>query len=61
MLMTRLRREAMTWGPAPVRTWEWSSAKVTSRTQCRLFSICLWPRIQAASHYQRQEAASAQT
>ena len=33
MLMTRLRRDAMTCGPAPVRTWEWSSAKVTSRTR----------------------------
>jgi hypothetical protein len=25
---------------SPLRIWEPSSAKVTSRTQCRLFSIC---------------------
>jgi hypothetical protein len=30
--MTRLRRQAMTCGPVPDRTWEASSAKVTSRT-----------------------------
>ena len=34
----------MTCGAAPVRTWEPSSAKVTSRTQCRPFSIAQWPR-----------------
>jgi hypothetical protein len=28
---------------------DWSSAKVTSRTQCSPFSICQCPRIQAAS------------
>ena len=48
MLMARLRREAMTRGPLPVRTWERSSSKVTSRTQCRRFSMHQWPRIQAA-------------
>jgi hypothetical protein len=42
-LITRLRSEAMTCGPAPVRTWERSSAKVASRTQCRAFSICQCP------------------
>jgi hypothetical protein len=34
-----LRRQAMTLGPVPVRTWEASSAKVVSRTWCRPFSI----------------------
>ena len=37
-LIARLRREAMTCGACPVRTWERSSAKVTSRTQCRPLS-----------------------
>jgi hypothetical protein len=36
-------------GPEPVLTWDRSSAKVTSRTHCRAFSICHWPRIKAAS------------
>ena len=45
----RMRREAMTCGAWPVRTCERSSAKVTSRTQCRAFSICQCPRIHAAS------------
>jgi hypothetical protein len=31
---TRFRKAAMTVGPLPVRTWEASSAKVISRTQC---------------------------
>jgi hypothetical protein len=39
-----LRKAAMTVGALPVRTWEASSAKVTSRTQCRPFSIVQWPR-----------------
>lgn len=29
-------------GPCPVRTWEWSSPKVTSRTKCSRFSITQW-------------------
>src|SRR3954451_8473296 len=37
-LIAVLRRAAMTCGPAPVRTAEWSSPKVTSRTQCRVLS-----------------------
>jgi hypothetical protein len=37
--MARLRRQATTCGPLPVRSCEASSAKVTSRTQCRPFSI----------------------
>ena len=41
--MTRLRRQAMTCGPVPVRTLQASSAKVTSRTQCRPFSIAQCP------------------
>jgi len=48
-LMTKFRSEAMTCGAAPVRIWDRSSAKVTSRTQCRPFSICQCPRIQVAS------------
>ena len=48
-LMARLRRVAMTRGPLPVRIWERSSSKVTSRTQCRRFSMHQWPRIQVAS------------
>src|SRR4029450_673510 len=36
--MARLRRQAMTLGPVPVRTWEASSAKVVSRRWCRPFS-----------------------
>src|SRR5213593_151261 len=34
--MARLRRLAMVLGAAPVRVWEASSAKVTSRTWCSL-------------------------
>ena len=41
-LMARLRRLAMTAGPFPVRIWEWSSTKVTSRIQCSLFSMDQW-------------------
>jgi hypothetical protein len=41
--MTRLRKLAMTCGPVPVRTLQASSAKVTSRTQCRPFSIAQCP------------------
>jgi hypothetical protein len=48
-LMARLRREAMTWGPLLVRTWERSSSKVTSRCQCRQVSTHQWPQIQVAS------------
>jgi hypothetical protein len=36
-------------GPVPVRAWERSSPKVTSRTQCSWFSIFQCPRIHAAS------------
>jgi hypothetical protein len=46
--MARLRRVAMTWGPLPVRIWEESSPKVTSRTWWRA-SMPQWPRTQAAS------------
>ncbi len=38
-LMARLRNEALTWGPAFLRTWLRSSSKVTSRTQWTLFSM----------------------
>src|SRR3954451_7808653 len=48
-LIAVLRGAAMICGPAPVRTAEWSSPKVTSRTQWRVFSICQWPRSQIAS------------
>jgi len=37
--MARLRIEAITCAPAPLRTRERSSSKVTSRTQGRRFSI----------------------
>jgi hypothetical protein len=37
--MVVLRSAAITCGMAPVRTWERSSSKVTSRTQWDLFSI----------------------
>ena len=47
--MARLRRQAMTCGPVPARSWEASSAKVTSRTQCRPFSIAQCPRMRSAS------------
>jgi hypothetical protein len=47
--MTRLGRQAMTCGPVPARSWEASSAKVTSRTQCRPFSIVQCPRRRSAS------------
>jgi len=46
--MARLRRVAMTWGPLPVRTWEASSPKVTSRMWCRA-SMAQWPRIHPAT------------
>ena len=36
-LTTMLRQVAMTRGAWPVRTWERSSSKVTSRTQCSRF------------------------
>src|SRR3954465_11578303 len=48
-LIAVLRRAAMTWGPWPVRTLEWSSPSVTSRTQCRQFSMVQCERIQSAS------------
>ena len=47
-LIAVLRRVAMTWGPWPVRIWDLSSSKVTSRTQWRRFSIPRWPWTQAA-------------
>ena len=46
--IARLRIVAMTWGPLPVRTWEWSSRWVTSRMWCRA-SMRQWPRIHPAS------------
>ena len=48
-LMARLRRVAMTVGPWCVRTWEGSSPKGTSRTQCRRFSMLQWARRASAS------------
>lgn len=38
-LIAKLRRLAIVCGPEPVRICERSSSKVTSRTQCTLFSI----------------------
>jgi hypothetical protein len=49
MLSARFSREAMARGPVWVRIWERSSSWVTSRTQCRRFSMAQWPRIQVAS------------
>ena len=42
-LITRLRQVAITCGARPVEIWEWSSSKVTSRTQCRRFSMPQYP------------------
>jgi hypothetical protein len=39
---------AMARGALPLRTWELSSAKVTSRTQCGPFSIVQCPRAKPA-------------
>lgn len=46
--MAVLRKVAMIRGVWPVRTWERSSSKETSRTQCSLFSMAQWPWTQAA-------------
>ncbi len=53
----RMRRVAITCGPVPVRAWERSSPKVTSRTQCSWFPVFQWPRIQSASWAGRAWAA----
>lgn len=37
--IARLRSEAITRAPAALRIWLRSSSKVTSRTQCKRFSI----------------------
>jgi hypothetical protein len=47
-LIAVFRSVAMTCGPLPVRTWDRSSSKVTSRTRCRRFSMPWWPWTQAA-------------
>ena len=49
MVMARLRKVAMTRGALAVRTWERSSSKSMSRTQCRRSSMPQWPRMMAAS------------
>lgn len=41
-LMAGLRTVAITWGAFPVRTWERSWSKVTSRTQCSRFLMPQW-------------------
>jgi hypothetical protein len=46
--MARLRRQAMTLGPAPLRTFKASSAKVVSRRWCSA-SIVQCPRSRSAS------------
>src|SRR3954454_15891930 len=48
-LSARVRRAARFWGPLAVRIWLWSSASLTSRTQCRPASIDQCPRTQQAS------------
>jgi hypothetical protein len=45
MLIVVLGRAAITWVPLPMRTLEWSSPTVTSRTQCKEFSIVQCERI----------------
>jgi len=47
--ITRLRKAAITWGAAPVRIWQRSSSKVTSRTQWRRFSMPQCPRTRCSS------------
>lgn len=42
--MAALRKAARFCGPCPFSTWHLSSPKVTSRTQCRRFSMPQWPR-----------------
>lgn len=37
--IARLRSDAMTWAPEPLRMRQRSSSKVTSRTQCKRFSM----------------------
>src|SRR4029453_1941006 len=54
--MTVLRKAAITCGILPQRTWDRSSSKVTSRTQCDLFSMCQCPRTNAS-----KRAASARS
>ena len=44
--MTMCRTVAMFCGPLPVRRRDKSSRKMTSRTQCKRFSICQWLRRQ---------------
>ena len=39
----------MIWGAEPVRTWDRSSSKVTSLTQCTRFSMPQCPRHKARS------------
>lgn len=48
-LMARLRRVAMICGPLVVRSWWWSSSKMTSRIQWSWFSIRRCPWIQAVT------------
>ena len=43
-----LRKMEAISGPFPFRRREASSAKITSSTQCKLFSMPQWPRIRAA-------------
>jgi len=52
--MAVLRKVAITWGIEQVRTWDWSSAKVTLRIEWELFSLIQWLRTRS-----RIEAASA--
>jgi hypothetical protein len=49
MVMARLRRLAMICGPLAVRTWELSSPKSVSRTQCSRSSMPQCPRMMSAS------------
>jgi len=49
MAITRLRRAAMIRGLSSARTWERSSSKSRSRTQCSRSSTPQWPGMLAAS------------
>ena len=46
--MAKLRQAARICGAVLERWRERSSPKVTSRTSCKPFSICQWPRIKAS-------------
>ncbi len=48
-LIAKFRKVAMTRGADFVRTWDRSSSKVTSRTQCKPFSMAQCPRLSSSN------------